>query len=306
MSNQTSFSGEKHPGSICVVNYKGGVGKTTTTLLLGHYLSKLSEEKVLLIDIDAQCSLSIAAGIDPAQLDEGGADIYDLVKPERWSHISRINFDNFVEEVLLENFKNLYLLRGSFEVDELDLEIAKTIPSVDRLNEYNLFLYCKQLINAFDEFSFILIDCPPNKMYLTQAMLRATRFFVPVTIPDRISIFGMPRLLRWIGRIPISERPRFLGYVLNSLNRHGGGATNLQQDYIGALHQEIQKHEDFAGSARLPELGQIPRLDIVGRFMSGNIHVGGLTQRSSSQPSVDDCLRQIATNVLQNIASHEE
>jgi len=59
----------KHPGSICVVNYKGGVGKTTITPLLGYYLAKQSpSEKVLLFDIDPQCSLSLALGFDPDKL----------------------------------------------------------------------------------------------------------------------------------------------------------------------------------------------------------------------------------------------
>jgi len=34
-----SLSVDKHPGSICIANYKGGVGKTTVTTLLGYYLA---------------------------------------------------------------------------------------------------------------------------------------------------------------------------------------------------------------------------------------------------------------------------
>ena len=58
-----SFISKKHPKSICVVNYKGGVGKTTITCLLGYYISQLHEQvkrgkerlkkkrKILLLDI---------------------------------------------------------------------------------------------------------------------------------------------------------------------------------------------------------------------------------------------------------------
>src|SRR5439155_1291937 len=127
----------KHPGAISVVNYKGGVGKTTVSCLLGYYLAQdAPKSKVLLFDIDPQCSLSLALGFDPNEV---------------------------------------------------------------------------------------------NKTLLTQAMLRACSYYVAVTIPDAISIYGMPRLLRWVMRIPGGERPLLLGYVLNALNRHGGGMVVSQQ-----------------------------------------------------------------------------
>lgn len=44
---------EKHPKSICIANYKGGVGKTTITTLLGYYLAHQGN-RVLMIDIDPQ------------------------------------------------------------------------------------------------------------------------------------------------------------------------------------------------------------------------------------------------------------
>ena len=58
-----AFLSTKHPGSICVANYKGGVGKTTVVCLLGYYLAELTGRKVLLIDIDPQCSLSEVTSI---------------------------------------------------------------------------------------------------------------------------------------------------------------------------------------------------------------------------------------------------
>ena len=50
----------KHPRSVAIVNYKGGVGKTTVTYLLGLYIALETGRRVLLIDIDAQCSLTLA------------------------------------------------------------------------------------------------------------------------------------------------------------------------------------------------------------------------------------------------------
>src|ERR1035437_5316021 len=61
----------KHPRSIAVVNYKGGVGKTTATFFLGAQIANDEpKKKVLIVDIDAQCSLTSVFGIDPTQTDD--------------------------------------------------------------------------------------------------------------------------------------------------------------------------------------------------------------------------------------------
>src|SRR5262249_47605897 len=140
-----------------------------------------------------------------------------------WSKIRKTRFDNYVVPVPdTLSPKGLFIVRGSFEVENLDIEIATTLVNEKNRRVDELFLYCKQMLNAFDNFDYILVDCPPNKMFLTQAMLRACSFYMPVTIPDAISIYGMPRLLPWVKQIPAGDRPKLLGYVLNAINRTGG------------------------------------------------------------------------------------
>src|SRR6266536_2015783 len=95
-SGATAFVHAKHPRSICVINYKGGVGKTTVTALLGLYLAKIAKGKVLLFDIDAQCSLSLALGFDPDEVNKTELTIYNLVKPSKWTKITHTNFSNYV------------------------------------------------------------------------------------------------------------------------------------------------------------------------------------------------------------------
>ncbi|MCX7827321.1 MAG: ParA family protein, partial [Verrucomicrobiae bacterium] len=236
---------EKHRGSICVVNYKGGVGKTTVTCLLGYYLAKQSPaEKVLLFDIDPQCSLSLALGFDPDEVSKTSLTVHDLVKPTKWTKITKTHFENYAVPVK-DRFapQNLHIVRGSFDVDNLDFEIIKTLVSDEKKYQEQLFLYTKQMLVAYSGYKYVLIDCPPNKMFLTQAMLRACAFYVAVTIPDAISIYGMPRLLRWVKAIPVHERPKLLGYVLNTLNRAGGGGAGMAHSQAGAdyrLRQSIQ------------------------------------------------------------------
>src|SRR5436305_2087990 len=80
----------KHRGAISVVNYKGGVGKTTVSCLLGYYLAEYTPKgKVLLFDIDPQCSLSLALGFDPDDVNQTPLTIYNLVTPSKWTKITK-------------------------------------------------------------------------------------------------------------------------------------------------------------------------------------------------------------------------
>lgn len=301
----------KHPGSICIINYKGGVGKTTTTALLGIYLAKLSKKKVLLFDIDAQCSLSLALGFDPEKVSRTDLTVYNLVEPGAWTKLRLKKLENYAQ-VLKSRYlpKNLEVIPGSFNTDELDYIIAKTLLRDEKRYLAELFLYCKQLLMSFaEEYEYVLVDCPPNKMFLTQAMLRASSYYLPVTIPDQISIYGMPRLIRWVCQIdPPSDRPKLLGYVLNALNRAGGGMVGSQQrahaDLVRSVLTVLQANEQkvLAGEALV---GEIPRLDVIARFLGEDKSaIEEFDIKRSGQPTVNTCMTAIRNVVTDRIRQY--
>ncbi len=305
------FNTPKHPGSICVANYKGGVGKTTVTCLLGYYLAHLTGKKVLLFDIDPQCSLSLALGFDPEEVSKTELTIFNLVKPTKWAKIRKTDFNQYVSKVPDRLApKGLHIIKGSFDVEDLDIEIAKTLSGESARRVDELFLYCKQMMEAFSGFDYIIIDCPPNKMFLTQAMLRACSFYLPVTIPDAISSYGMPRLLRWVKRIPAGDRPLLLGYILNVINRTGGapaGKVTRQQSAHMRLDRSIQT--DLESSEKVvvgkqPTIGVIPRLDAIARFLGeqgAKFTRYEFTHHTSGQPSIDECLTAITREVMRRM-----
>jgi hypothetical protein len=147
-------------------------------------------------------------------------------------------------------------------------------------------------------------------MFLTQAMLRASSYYLPVTIPDAISAFGMPRLLRWVKKIPPAERPLLIGYMLNALNRHGGGMVISQQASEAELLRNIQKDlEPIEKSvlANEPCVGELPRLDIIARFLASKKHKLerlDFGRKTSGQPSVNECMEEITATVLKRIKDY--
>lgn len=308
-----AFLAPKHPGAICVANYKGGVGKTTLVCLLGYYLAEKTGKNVLLFDIDPQCSLSLAVGFDPDEVSRTELTIYNLVKPSKWTKIKKTKFDNYVLKVPDSlSPKGLFIIRGSFEVENLDIDIAKSFVGEGKRRLDELFLYCKQMLNAFGDFDYLLIDCPPNKMFLTQAMLRACSYYLPVTIPDAISVYGMPRLLRWVKQIPGGDRPKLLGYILNAINRTGGvpgGKVYSQQSAETRLKRSIIMDLDKIESEIIgddPLIGVIPRLDVIARFLGEQTKVSRyeFSKRTSGQPTIEECLTNITNEILRRMEGY--
>jgi cellulose biosynthesis protein BcsQ len=302
---------DKHPKSICVANYKGGVGKTTITTLLGYYLAHLGK-RVLLFDIDPQCSLSLAVGFDPSKVSDTAFTIYHLVTPNKWHKITKVKFREYVDDIPDKHApKSLKIIKGAFDVDELDIEITRSVvanPGTDDM----LFSYCRTMLNEFDDFDYILVDCPPNKMYLTQAMLRACNYFLTVTIPDQISVYGMPRLLKWVKDIPKNEKPKLLGCVLNGVNRAGGfeyGTTNQQQAQA-QLYTSIKRDldpDEISVIGDHPILGHIPRLDVVSKFLSQGENKQAwyeLRKSGSDQRSVSEIMMTIISRINNRIDSY--
>jgi cellulose biosynthesis protein BcsQ len=306
----TAFVHPKHPRFICVINYKGGVGKTTVTALLGLYLAQIAKKKVLLFDIDAQRSLSLALGFDPEKVSRTELTVFNLVEPKAWTKLRQKKLENYTQQ-LKDYFlpRNLYIIPGSFKADELDYIIAKTLLQDEKRYLAELFLYAKQLLMSFEEdYDYVLVDCPPNKMFLTQAMLRACSFYLPVTIPDQISIYGMPRLIRWVCQIdPPGDRPKLLGYVLNALNRSGGGTVGSQQRAHADLIRNVQtslnpdERKVLGGDALV---GVLPRLDVIARFL-GEDKTAFLDfgRSTSAQPSVQSCATGLRDKLVNRIQS---
>lgn len=209
-------------------------------------------------------------------------------------------------------YKNLYVVRGSFDVDTLDMEIAQEISSDSKRIE-QLYLHCKRMLNAFNDYAYIVVDCPPNKMFLTQAMLRACEHYATVTILDVISIYGMPRLLRWVNEIPSAERPRLLGYVLNAINRTGGipgGKVYSQQAAEAELRRSIMAYLQPVEREVLgddPCIGGVPRLDVVARFLGEKTHKFArldFSRHTSQQPSVDDCMEGLTATLIKRMRDY--
>lgn len=176
---------------ISVVNQKGGVGKTTTTLNLGYALSNQGK-KVLLIDLDPQSSLSIAMGLEDTDNLEYtiasimGLEIEDKTLPDKEKYINRI--------------EKLDLIACSIELSAIEVSLV---------NAMSREMVLKHIIQELkDDYDYIIIDCSPSLGMLTiNALAACESVIIPVT-PEYLSAKGLELLMMNIKRTKRKINPR--------------------------------------------------------------------------------------------------
>ena len=172
---------------ISLVNQKGGVGKTTTSINLSASLAVLGK-KVLLIDLDPQGNTTTGVGINKGDIEKS---IYDVL----------IKKYNIKEAILKTKFKNLYLLAGTINLAglEIDFEEMKKQDNSFVKGE-QLKLHLEEIKNDFD---YIIIDCPPSLGLITKNSLTASN---SVIIPVQCEFFALEGIIQLLKTIMIAQK----------------------------------------------------------------------------------------------------
>ncbi len=177
---------------ISLVNQKGGVGKTTTSINLSSALGHLGK-KVLLIDLDPQSNSTTGLGINKAEISKS---IYDVI----------IHSCDIKDTIVKTKFKNLSVIPSMIYLSGAELEIIQ-IASQEK--DYVIGDQLKLQIDTIkDRYDYILIDCPPSLGILTTNALAASdSVLIPVQC-EYYSLEGVTQLLDTIIRTQRNINPR--------------------------------------------------------------------------------------------------
>lgn len=242
---------------VSVINYKGGVGKTSLTTNLAAELAWRGK-RVLTIDMDPQASLTFSF-ITPTSWEEEFANnrtikswfqSYDTGKPI--SLASLIHTPRRVSERLGGRGK-LDMISSHLGLINVDLELATKLGGATLSQAKNNFITVhRRLADGLKEieenkYDVVLIDCPPNFNIVTKTALIASDYILVPARPDYLSTMGIDYLIRSVNSL-ISDyndfagvdpgektakiSPKVLGVVFTMIQEYGGGPVSAQAQFI--------------------------------------------------------------------------
>ncbi|NHM32830.1 ParA family protein [Neobacillus terrae] len=248
---------------IFVGNYKGGVGKTTSIYQIACHMV-LQEKKVLLVDLDPQCSLS---EICLSRIDW---DLYRLNPGECLNYI----FDAWIQKKMHLNLefpvdKELLVKQTGEGIDFIPSNIFYEGGGLDELSillkdDFDDLFVLQQFFQKTgldQDYDFVLFDCPPSNNLITQGAFLLSDYYLIPSIIQTVSIRGVAHYITTVDKIYLNicqehrhsslarllfgERPQLLG-IFETLKK---GTVKNQQVLL-----DLKEYLDAAEvQCKLPE-----------------------------------------------------
>lgn len=241
------------------MNYKGGVGKTTLTANLGAELAWRGM-RILLLDMDAQCSLTFSfVTPDQWQSELGGGSAggdrtirswFDgIIDPDAQApdldHL--VTLDLKVKDTIRGRGR-LGLIPSHLGLINVDLDLAYMLsgvaPNYMKRQRTRVYGQLRDRLRDYATevgYDLVLIDCPPNFNIVTKNAIMASDSILIPAKPDYLSTLGIDYLVRSLGSLveefnqgssDILVQPEILGVVFTMIQIYGGRPISAQRPYM--------------------------------------------------------------------------
>ena len=198
--------------TIAVANQKGGVAKTTTVASLGAALVEIGQ-RVLLVDLDPQGSLTFSLGIDPEELDVTvGEVLLGTAKPA---------------DAVLVTEDGMHLMPANITLTQAEESLVTRTGREQRLRV--------ALDKIADDYDVIVLDCPPSLGVLTVGALSASNQVLIPLQAETLSHRGVGQLLDTIHDVKQFINPSL--EILGVLPTMYDGRTKHAQNVLAAISE---------------------------------------------------------------------
>ncbi len=172
---------------ISLVNQKGGVGKTTTSINLSASLALLGKN-VLLIDLDPQGNATTGVGINKGDIDKS---IYDLLRGNC----------NALDVIVKTDFPKLDIIPATIQLAGIDIELMeKSRVDTSFKKQYQLK---EKIADIKDKYDYIIIDCPPSLGMITTNALTASN---SVLIPVQCEFYALEGITQLLNTVMLAQK----------------------------------------------------------------------------------------------------
>jgi chromosome partitioning protein len=230
----TPLTTHGHARIVSMVNQKGGVGKTTTTINLGASLAEYGR-KVLLVDFDPQGSLSVGLGLNPHQME---LTVYNLLMDREVS----------IEDVIVPTVvPGMDLLPSNIDLSAAEVQLVHEVAREQTL--------ARVLAPAIEKYDVVLIDCQPSLGLLTVNALTASDSVVVPLECEYFALRGVALLKTTIDKVRERLNPKLkidgvLGTMYDGRTLHGREVMERLVEAWGetVFHTVIRRTVKFSDS----------------------------------------------------------
>lgn len=209
--------------TICVVNQKGGVGKTTTAVNLGASLAVVNK-KTLIVDFDPQGNASSGLGLDKQDIEN---NIYNAL-------IGEINIKEAIYSVHKSSLNDcLHVSPSNTELTGAEVELL-------HLDDKEYILK-NMLLMIKDEYEYIIIDCPPSLGILTiNALTAADSVLVPIQC-EYYALEGLGQLQSILSlvRQRLNSNLKIEGYLLTMFDTRNNICHSVANEIKSYFNEEV-------------------------------------------------------------------
>jgi len=230
---------------ISIINFKGGVGKTTVIFHIATGLARFHKSKVLLVDVDHQSSLSLVC-LSEKQWEEAIRDgrTVNSIFLHYTTPGTPIPDENIVLRSPMRNYPSLDILPAELQLDETELDLSESASGGAIVSEWEKRMLIAKWLeenNIDEEYDYILFDCPPATKIVTQNAIAISHgYFIP-TIPDSVSIRGIPHLIDRMF-VKIDEKFAGLAKYLKSSGKEIIDSYISTTNFLGIIIFRIRTH----------------------------------------------------------------
>ena len=195
---------------VSIINFKGGVGKTTLSFHLATGLARYhGGARVLLVDIDHQSSLSVVClgGVRWQETSRENQNINQVFR-HLTAEASRLPAQEIIFKNPLKNkyqpgygYPSLDLVPSTLDLDDTEIELAATLRGNAIASEWNKRTLICRWIEESDidqNYDYVIFDCPPATKIVSQNAIAASHGYIVPVVPEAVMQLGTPHLIRMI------------------------------------------------------------------------------------------------------------